>query len=367
MIMKKTILLIAAVFFAQGAFAQNVLGELDDLGMIEITSYLPDTEDYHSEAVKSLLMSKMQNIVVSNGLGGGVHSRFIITSYINLLQEEVTATMPPMHALTLGVNFYIGDGYDGVLYSIKTVQVKGVGNSPQRAYTNAIRSIRTDQGFQDFVEKGKRKIIEYYNTQCPYIQKEAQTLASRHEFDRALLLLSSVPTVCRECYMSSMDLITTIYEAKINFECDKIMSAAKTFQSLNQYEEAAFTLATIIPGSKCFEQAQSMIAQIEDLRYKEILGKARGAWAARNVEETAYYLGQIPEGTPYAQSARAIGAEVKAWVKEKDNREWNLVLKQFDHQKHIDVLRMEVAMEAAKRLPREIHYHMMPYNVSRWW
>ena len=41
-----------------------------------------------------------------------------------------------------------------------------------------------------------------------------------------------------------------------------------------------------------------MIAEIEDLRYKEILGKARGAWAARDVEETAYYLGQIRKEHP---------------------------------------------------------------------
>lgn len=363
--MKRTVMLITVILFAHGVFSQNLLGQLDDLGMIEITSYLPDNEDYFSESVKSLLMSKMQGIIVNNGLGGGENSRFIITSYINVLQKELTATMPPMHALTLGVNFYIGDGYDGVLYAIKTVSVKGVGNSEEKAYTNAIRTLNADKGFQEFVEKGKAKIIEYYNTQCPYLQKEAKTLASQHMFDQAMLLLSSVPRVCRDCYMSSMDLITSIYEDKINYECEMIMSNARTYQSLGQYEDAAFTLATIIPGSKCYDLAQSMINDIEDLRYKEILGKARGAWAARNVQETAQYLGQIPEGTPYAQAAMAIGAEVKAWVKEKDNREWNLVLKKFEHQKNIDVLRMGVALEAAKRLPREIRY--LPYNVSRWW
>ena len=158
--------------------------------------------------------------------------------------------------------------------------------------------------------EGKNKIIEYYNNQCPFIQKEALTYASQHDFDKAISTLSAVPKVCHDCFMSSMDMITSIYEDKINHECEKIMSLARTYQSLGKYEDAAFTLATILPGSKCYELAGSMISEIENLRYKEILGKARGAWAARNIEETAYYLSQIPEGTPYSQMAMAIAGEI---------------------------------------------------------
>lgn len=363
--MKKYIILIFCILTTSELISQNTLDQLDDIGRIEITAYLPEDEDYFSESVKATLISLIQGIVVNNGLGGGDYSRFIITSHIDMTLKELTATAPPMHSLLLNVNFYIGDGVNGILYAVKSISVKGVGNSEERAYINAIRGIKSDNTFQDFIAKGKNKIIEYYNTQCPFIQKEALTYASQHDFDKAISTLSAVPRVCQDCFMSSMDMITSIYEDKINFECEKIMSQARTYQSLGQYEDAAFTLATIIPGSKCYELAGSMISEIENLRYKEILGKARGAWAARNIEETAYYLGQIPEGTPYSQTAMAIAGEVKAWVKEKDNREWKLVLKQFEHQKNIDVLRMGVALEAAKRLPREIRY--LPYNVSRWW
>ena len=86
-----------------------------------------------------------------------------------------------MHSYTLAVTFYIGDGIDGLKYASYTSTVKGVGENTNKAYASALKNIKAnDPNFSTFIQKGKTKIIEYYNSRCDFILKEANTLAAQN-------------------------------------------------------------------------------------------------------------------------------------------------------------------------------------------
>ena len=89
------------------------------------------------------------------------------------------------------------------------------------------------------IEKGKIKIIDYYNSQCDFILTDAKNLNKQEKFDEALYILSLVPKVCESCYSKTSDLIVSTYQLKIDTDCSKKMSQAKIIWSGNQNIQTA--------------------------------------------------------------------------------------------------------------------------------
>jgi hypothetical protein len=133
-----------------------------------------------------------------------------------------------MTALTLDVNLYIGDGYEGTKFASTSLSVKGVGENVAKAYINAFKNINlNDSKLQAFVEKGKAKIISYYNTHCDVIIKQAQTLASTGRMDEAIYNLTAVPQACTNCYTRSMAQVAPIYKKQVEKDCGESLTRPK--------------------------------------------------------------------------------------------------------------------------------------------
>ena len=118
-----------------------------------------------------------------------------------------------------------------------------------------------------FIEDGKSKIIDMYNTQCDFIIKDAESYSKKGEYDAAMLKLASVPDVCEKCYVSCMDKMNEIYQQKIDKECLLIMRDAKTTWMANQNSIGAEKVAQIInsisPFSTCEPDAGNLMNEIQ--------------------------------------------------------------------------------------------------------
>ena len=168
LITKITSCCIAVFGFTALTMAQESSTSAGSLGRITITPYIPEQVEGLPQGASNMLSNKLNQIVSASGISGsGYNSRFIITPNIDVATKDLLATAPPMTALTLNVNLYIGDGFDGKKYSSYTVSVKGVGTNETKAYMDAIKNIKpNDAGLQSFVASGKTKIIDYYNARC---------------------------------------------------------------------------------------------------------------------------------------------------------------------------------------------------------
>ena len=257
------------------AFAQNNAGKTDDIGRITLAAYVPQQIDKMPDAARSILANKLNQIVTQNGMGGAANNeRFIITANVNVISKDLTATAPPMTALVLEVTLYIGDGFVGTKFSSTSISVKGVGESETKAYISALKGISpTNSNIQSFVGNGKSKIIEYYNSKCDFIIKEAQTLVSQNNFEEAIFKLTSVPEVCKECYDKCMDAVGPIYQKQIDRECKSKLMEANTAWNAAQDSYGADTaggiLAQIDPNASCYKEALALSNKIAQ-RIKEI-------------------------------------------------------------------------------------------------
>jgi hypothetical protein len=297
----KSIILSILIAINCNIYAQNTAGKSGDAARIALASFVPQQIDQMPEAARSTLANKLSQIVTQNGLGGKAsNERFIITANVNVISKELTPTAPPMQAYVLEITLYIGDGIEGTKFSSVSTQAKGVGESETKAYISALKSLKTtDPKYQSFIETGKTKIIEYYNSKCDFLINQAKATASQNKFEEAIFKLTAVPEVCKECYDKCMKEIAVIYQAKIDRDALKIMVEANALwaagQDIETAQKVAALLATIEPSSSSMVFAEKLSNKIAQ-RVKEI-----------DAREWKYTLKEQAQESERIEAQRAIG------------------------------------------------------------
>ena len=277
---------ILTIFFLLNivSFAQNNRGKSDDAGRIALASVVSEQIEGLTPSAKSSLQNKLNQIATKNGMGGSsLNNRFIITANVVVLTKDITATAPPMQAYTLEVTLYIGDGIEGTLFSSTSVTLKGVGETETKAYMAALKNLKVaDPKYQSFIEQGKNKIIEYYNSKCDFMLKEAEMLTGQNEFDAAISKLVGIPEVCKECHDKALTAVQPIYQKKIDRDCKIKLQEAQGIwnagQDMSSAENTGAILSTIEPDAACFSEVQALnkkiadkIKQIDDREWKYTL------------------------------------------------------------------------------------------------
>ncbi len=206
----KVLLLLCFVLASSVMMAQNNEGKADDAARIAITPQVSDQEI--PQSAKNMLVNKMRDICTKNGMSGsGENPFFVMDASVDVLSKELTPTAPPMHAMNLSINLEIKDNMSGNVYSQTSIEVKGVGKNETKAYMEAIKHLNTNSGqFKAFVEKGKSRILEFYNSECDFVLSKAKALQAQGENNKAIQVLESVPSISKECYDMCMELLAEI-------------------------------------------------------------------------------------------------------------------------------------------------------------
>lgn len=294
-----TALVLSILFQAVDSIAQNSLGKTDDVGRICLNSVIASNSSIPQGAGK-MVINKLNQIAAKNGVGGSSLSpRFVITANVVELAQEVVPSAPPMVALELETTLYIGDSVSGTLYSTYSYGIrKCVGETADKAYLSALKKLPVDSpALRSFVEDGKNKIVEYYNSQIDFIISEAESLASQNRYDESISLLMQVPEVCKSAYTKAMAKATIVFQKKVDDE-----GAA-------------------------------------------LLTKAKAAWKASATEdgaaEAAKYLGEISPAAACSGEANAFADSIAKHFKDLDDREWNFKMKQYNDALEQENRRME--------------------------
>ncbi|MBP5476219.1 MAG: hypothetical protein J6Y00_00820 [Paludibacteraceae bacterium] len=318
--MRKCIIMVIACLLASMTFAQDQAQTMDDAARIALSAYMDPSSSIPNNAKKTLI-DRMQKIITKNGMGSVKNTRFIMTANVRELNLEKSETAPVIYLYNLEVNFYIGDGIDGTLFSSCSLEVNAAGDSKEKAYMAALKKIKaSNPQYQAFIEEGKKRIVDYYTAKCDFIITQAQTKAKNQDFDAALAELMQVPDVCKECYDKCMAAAQPIYQEKINQEGAKLLAEARGVWSAGQDVAAA-------------EAAAAILAQIN------------------------------PQSTAFA-GAESLNAEIAKRVKELDKREWDFQLKQQKDQVDLE----KASIKAIRDIGVAYGENQQPttYNVV-WW
>ena len=322
--MKKIFAAILLVSACIAATAQNNKGKMDDEGRIALTPVILENSSI-PPAAANVVLNKLTQMVTKNGLAGdSFDPRFVITANMVELDHYVTATAPPMQAFSYSPTLYIGDAATGTLYATCPLNpIKGVGKTDAQAVMQAVRALKTGgPEIEAFIQTGKNRIIEWYNTQIDFLISEANALAGQDRYDEAIALLFTVPTVCKDAFDKGMRAAEQIFQQKIDIEGAQLLNMATHVWNANQ------------------------------------------SWAGAN--EAAGYLSQIHPLSSVVPQGMALSETIAKRVRELDTREWNFAMKQFDASVSLESQRISAMKEVGKAMAnRPVNYYNM--NSFGWW
>jgi hypothetical protein len=199
--------------------------------------------------------------------GKGASPRFCVTAKMETLGSDFVPSTPAMQTHSFQVFLYLVDYVDKNIVSSTSFSTKGAGTNENKAYTNALRPINLkNQNVKKFLDEGKRKIIEYYNSRCDFVIARAKSLATQNQFRESLATLSGIPEVSKDCYMRALKEIGPIYQDFIDHDCQMMIAAASYLwagePNSNGALKAGSILCQIDPDSRCYGQAQAIISQM---------------------------------------------------------------------------------------------------------
>lgn len=238
----------------------------NDYGKIGLSVIMPDNVEGLDDTQLSKLETKVTNIVTESGISAsGYNQNFVIYPKFSISDIKVVeGGMQNIHVAECELSLFIKETETNVLFSSISVPVKGSAAKKDLSVTNAITKINpSDVAYQKFIEKGKKKIVQYYEQRCDGIISKADQLSKTNRWEEALSLCFSVPEEVPSCYDKAKKKGLEIYAKYKDIKCADQIRNFKSLKAANKYHDAIAVLTEVDPGSNCFKEVNGLLKSIE--------------------------------------------------------------------------------------------------------
>lgn len=263
--MKKYLVNIAFILSALCLGTPNnaMAGDCDiDISVANITK-----GDIVPPAVGTKLEAKLQQAISRAGLIAAPYdSRFFVAGRFDDALNDITGGPSPKVLIKTTLTLYIGDADTKQIYATESFELKGVGGTDEKAYTNALNNINgTNPKLVEFFRKGKDRIIEYYDANYPKILNQAQQSMAGRDYSQALFYLTTIPSCCKG-YAEACTLALKAYGDNINYEGETLLAEAKKEWAKDPTQKGADKALSLIsqidPAASCSGEAQKLGSSI---------------------------------------------------------------------------------------------------------
>ena len=309
--MKRFFLIIILICATQFSFAQATKDTTkSDIGKISLSIVLPETLEGLDASQLSKIQSKVVQIVTANGLGGSsLSSTFVI--YPKFAINDSSVAEGGMEAITLvscEFSLYIKETENNVLYSSISKTLKGSGKNQQTALNNSINQISTgDAIWKTFIETGKNKIIQYYESKTDDLLKKADGLIKTEKFEDAIALLLTVPEEIPSCYQKVQAKAIEAFKAMKENQGTKLLALAKIAFEKEDFTGGLNQIQLIAPSTNAYTEAQNLIKSYKDKLAQILLANAKIEFDKGNFHQSLDLIKKIdPSSASYAEAVPLI-------------------------------------------------------------
>lgn len=269
--MKKTLLAICLIA-ATNVYAQECV--------MPISIQLDEEFTNVPSAASNVLYQALNRIATENGLTSDAPTTpFVLTAHCDVLDKSNLPGPPIQTVYNLGITLYMADAYTQKKFSTAYITLDGVGTGEVKSYINAFRRISSGNNeIQNFINRGRKNIINYYDTQYPNIIKEAKRMASLQNYEEALAMVLSIPACSKggdEAATYGIQLYTK-YLDRMNLY---LLNRAKALWSAGQNQKNAYEvcamLAQIDPDAACYNEAGKLMQEVKSQIRSDIDFKMR--------------------------------------------------------------------------------------------
>lgn len=250
-----TIIAVLCVFY------NSVAQSSSDVGKIALSVVMPENVDGLDYSQLSKMETKIMQIISATGLAAsGYNNNFVIYPKFAIYETNVVeGGMQNITVVTCEMSLFIRQVDNNIVFSTISKSLKGSGNNKTTAITNAISKVATnDPQFKIFIETGKGKIVQYYESKCQDIITKSESLVKMQDYEQALGLLMTVPQEV-SCYSGVQEKSIEAYKAYQTQKCKVQLQDAKTQLASNNYNSALNVLSQIDPSTPCFKESQILL------------------------------------------------------------------------------------------------------------
>ena len=114
----------------------------------------------HRSAVTTLTSNLKQALALNDAAADS--SRFILQTKVAELSKDVTDTAPPMFVTELEISLFITDTKSGEILSQSSFTVKGIDDSDQASYMDAVRKVKArDPRLRAMIKQANEYFFEH--------------------------------------------------------------------------------------------------------------------------------------------------------------------------------------------------------------
>lgn len=266
---------------------------------IRVLNY-PQKEEIPNGVI-DMLNTRLSTAVSNSGIViSNQYSQLFITAKFNHVTEDIIPGPPKQFAVHTILTLLIGNSEGKEIYSSKSFDLRGIGSSNQRALINSLQKINAKNNeFNDFINEGNKKVIDYYNANYAQILDKANKALILKKYDEALYYACSIPECCSG-YSKAVEDIIKIFNKYIEYDGEILYKKAYAAWSANSTQEGAniaFNFLSLINStSNIFSQAQ--------LLADEIKKTIRSDYVFENKDK---YSDSVSLKKAYIEAARQIG------------------------------------------------------------
>jgi hypothetical protein len=256
----KNILSAVCLLVTAGAYAQECV--------MPISIQLDEDFSNVPSAASTMLYQSLSRVATENGLTtDSPTTPFVLTAHCDVLDKSNLPGPPIQTVYNLGITFYMADTYTQKKFGTAYITLDGVGTGEVKSYINAFRRINASNGeIKNLINRGKKNMMNYYDTQYPNIIKEAKRLASLHNYEEALTMVLSIPVCSKggdEASKYGLQLYTQ-YLDRMNLY---LLNQAKALWAAGQDQQTAYDvcamLAQIDPDAACYAEAGKLMKEVK--------------------------------------------------------------------------------------------------------
>ena len=256
----KKILITACFLTAANAYAQECV--------MPISIQLDEDFTNVPPAASTVLYQSLSRVATENGLTtNSPITPFVLTVHCDVLDKSNLPGPPIQTVYNLGITFYMADTYTQKKFGTTYISLDGVGTGEVKSYINAFRRISANNSqIINLINRGKKNMMNYYDTQYPNIIKEAKRLVSLQNYEEALSMGLSIP-VCSKGGDEASKFGLQLYTKYLDRMNLYLLNQAKALWAAGQDQQTAYDvcamLALIDPDAACYGEAGKLMKEVK--------------------------------------------------------------------------------------------------------
>lgn len=241
-------------------------GVVSASAQMQLTPVASGTAKGLDQNVSEVIENRLRSIIAANGFTSGTNSRFVLAARFNVLDKQVIPGPPTKIVTVLEVTLAVGDGFSNTCFESRSFEVKGAGNSEQRAILSALKSLKTkNPAISELVATAQQRITDYYEKNGASLIAQAKTLITSQEYAKAIDQLAGIPIECSH-YKAAVAAMNEAYQKEIDSRAASILMEAEAAWAADQTEASGDKVVALVsqidPNSSSYAKAQALVKQV---------------------------------------------------------------------------------------------------------